>query len=378
MRWLRGAVGLVALLALGAALASGGSRTDSTRQSYLPAGNALRTISRFGGVRTVTIRSLGDPDAVRVDPPWLARARPLGPGAPRWAKRMYRRSLLVLRAMMDPRTGAVVAGRRDGWEYVWPRDAGAVAMALASAGYRDEARQVVSFLHGLDLSAAARFHQNGTPVEGRAAQGDADGWVDAAARVVGLDAHVAPQSWRDRADYQESEAGDYLGNAIATAGEPKGIPAGAPSVRRPAEEEIRREFGAKGRLVREADDPESGIDTAAAWAVRPFRLPALFPLARRTLLRIAVGSGRYGIVPSENWDGGIDPWTAPTAWTAWSLAALGERRAALHLMVALRRDQTPAGLLPERVDAHTGVPTSTTPLAWSHAFAILAIRELWA
>jgi GH15 family glucan-1,4-alpha-glucosidase len=34
-------------------------------------------------------------------------------------------------------------------------------------------------------------------------------------------------------------------------------------------------------------------------------------------------------------------------------------------------------MLPERVDAHTGIPTSTTPLAWSHALAILALRQLW-
>jgi GH15 family glucan-1,4-alpha-glucosidase len=54
-----------------------------------------------------------------------------------------------------------------------------------------------------------------------------------------------------------------------------------------------------------------------------------------------------------------------------------DRGAALHLMTALRRAATPAGLLPERVDAHTGLPTSTTPLGWSHAFAILALRELW-
>jgi len=290
---------------------------------------------------------------------------------------MYRRSLLVLRAMMDPRTGAVVAGRRDGWEYVWPRDASAVAIAFAAAGYQGEARRVVHFLFELDLGAAARFHEDGRPVEGRAAQGDAVGWVDAAARAVGLEAHVAPQPWRDRADYQEGESGDYLGNAIAAAGEPKGIPAGDPSVRRPVEEGIRREFEAEGRLVREANDPGSGLDSAAAWAVRPFRLPALYPLARRTLLRIAGESGRYGIVPSEDWDGGVDPWTAPTAWMAGSLAALGERRAALHLMAELRRDQTPAGFLPERVDAHTGVPASTTPLAWSHAFAILALQQLW-
>lgn len=311
---------------------------------------------------------------LRGDPHWLARARPIGQGVPRWARRMYRRSLLVLRGLTNQRTGAVVAGPRDGWEYVWPRDASAVAMALASAGYRDEARRIVRFLLGLDLGAAARFRGDGTPVEGRAAQGDAGGWVGAAARAVGLEAHIAPQQWRDRADYQEGEAGDYLGNAIAAAGESKGIPAGDPSVRRPAEEEIQRDFGTAGVLAREARDPESGIDTAAAWAVRPFQLSALYPLARRTLLRIAANSGRYGIVPSENWDGGTDPWTAPTAWMTWSLAALGERRAALHLMTELRRDETPLGFLPERVDAHTGIPTSTTPLAWSHAFAILALR----
>jgi GH15 family glucan-1,4-alpha-glucosidase len=85
----------------------------------------------------------------------------------------------------------------------------------------------------------------------------------------------------------------------------------------------------------------------------------------------------YGITPGEGWTGGEDPWSAPTAWTAWSLAALGERRDALRLMQALRRSATPAGDLPERVDAETGIPRSTTPLAWSHAFAILALRELW-
>jgi GH15 family glucan-1,4-alpha-glucosidase len=130
-------------------------------------------------------------------------------------------------------------------------------------------------------------------------------------------------------------------------------------------------------LVREAGDPESGVDATAAWAVRPFPLPTLYPLVRRTLLQIAADGGRYGIVPSEGWGGGDDPWTAPTAWTAWGLAALGERRAALRMMAALRRVATPGGMLPERVDARSGIPTSTTPLAWSHAFAILAIRELW-
>jgi glucoamylase len=361
MKWLRGAVGLVVLVAVGAALASGGSGTDSIRQRYLPRANALRTDARFGRERVVTVRSLGDLAIVRSDPDWLAAARPLGQGAPPWAWRMYRRSLLVTHALTDARTGAVLAGAREGWAYVWPRDAGAVALALAAAGYRGEARSIVRFLRRRDLGAAARFQPDGTPVDGRATQGDAAGWVAAAARAAGLPEAAAERPWRQLADYQESGAGDFIGNAIAS-----GATGIRPQFKTPA-----------GTLARRADDPDSGLDSAVAWAVRPFPRPAVYPLVRRTLLRLTARSGPFGLVPSEDWDGGVDPWTAPTAWMAWSLAALGERSAALHLMAALRRAATPAGMLPERVDAHTGIPTSTTPLAWSHAFAILALRELW-
>lgn len=352
---------MLALLAIGAALASGGSGADSIRQRYLPESNTLRTVAKFGTARSVTAHSLGEPDAVRADPGWLAAARPLGAGAPAWARRMYRRSLLVLHALTNERTGAVEAGARVGWSYVWPRDASTVAIALASAGYRDEAKRIVGFLEGLDLGAAARFQRNGAPVDGRAAQGDAAGWIAAATQAAGLPSAPVKRSWRGLDDYQENGGGDFLGNAIAS---------GALHVRAlfatPSKE-----------LARRADDPSSGLDSAAAWAVRPFPRPALFPLVRHTLLRLAATSDRFGIVPSADWDGGVDPWTAPTAWTAWSLAALGERPAAMRLMAELRRAATPAGMFPERVDAQTGIPTSTTPLAWSHAFAVLALRQLW-
>lgn len=311
-----------------------------------------------------------------------------------------------------------MAGAPAGWAYVWPRDAGAVAIALASAGYREEARRIVRFLLALDLDAAARFDRDGEPVEGRAAQGDAAGWVAAAARAAGvraarasgaaaraaglqaahatsMEARLQALDWRDRADYQEKDGGDYLGNAIAStaAARPEGGWQGDESTPR-SEAWIERTFGTQRGLLRVAGNPDSGLDSAAAWAVRPFSTPALYPEVRRTLLRlVAERETRFGLLPSEEWDGGEDPWTAPTAWTAWALAALanGEgkgaagreagrgraRRAALTLMADLRRAATPLGLLPERVDAQTGRPSSTTPLAWSHAFAILAIRELW-
>jgi glucoamylase len=355
--------------------------------------------------------------SARDDQSWIGRALRLGAGAPPWARNLYRRSLLVLRAFTDRRTGAVAAGAREGWAYVWPRDAGAVALALAAAGYRTEAQRIARFLLGLNLDAAARFNADGSPIEGRDAQGDAWGWAMAAAQTAGLAANhsfpsaAASHSWRDRADYQEKSPALYLGNALASPtyvthrhesiNRTNVSPVDGPETdayrRKSAHQRkggrIRELFGARGVLTREAEAPSSGIDSAAAWAVRPFRQPALFPMARHSLQRLVrERGGRYGLVPSEDWHE-EDPWTAPTAWSAWALAALanerqvgpvGEHRAArpgdraaLGLLTTLRRAATPVGMLPERVDAHTGVPRSTTPLAWSHAFAVLALRELW-
>jgi hypothetical protein len=378
-------------------------RADRIRQRYLPGTNVLRTVAWFDGARivvtqavhggklaitvdgeasSVQLRTTAGRDLVTKDPRvlgdaaasshrWLERSRPLGAAAPAWAEEMYERSLLVLRALTDRENGAVAAGARDGWAYVWPRDAGAVAIALAAAGYQPEAELITQFMLGLGVEQFARFHGDGSPVPDRPGQGDEIGWIAAAAEaagVIGSARHAAkilsetyPVPWRERADYWESEPGDFLANAIASGESP---------IR------IRAEFGTDGALAREADGG-GGLETAAAWAVRPFPRPRLFEPARRTLLRLSDSAGHYGLLPGEGWEGGEDPWSAPTAWSAWSLAALGEREQALRLIAALRRSATPAGDLPERVGAGTGIPRSTTPLAWSHAFTLLALRELW-
>jgi hypothetical protein len=364
----------LAWLASGDSLACLTRGRGATVQLELPA--QLRGTDVPGHARTAGPVHCDDRFAARAfgralasDHRWLARARPLGTDAPAWAGRLYRRSLLVLRALTAD-DGAVAAGAREGWAYVWPRDAGTAALAYAAAGYRPEARRVAGFLFGLDLEAAARFDGEGEPVPGREAQGDAAGWtaVAAAAARLRLPPHRARElhryRWRDRADYQEKSAGEYLGNALA-AGEP----------------------AAARALLREGSrDP----DSAAAWAVRPFTQPALYPAARRSLRRLLAAGGRFGIVPSGDWPE-RDPWSAPTAWSAWALAALaredvragepglarGDRRDALRLLTDLRRSATPAGDLPERVGSRAGLPRSTTPLAWSHALAIVALRELW-
>jgi glucoamylase len=302
--------------------------------------------------------------AARADRRWLARGRPLAATAPAWAERMRQRSLLVLRALTDRRSGAMAAGIRDGWAYVWPRDAAAAAIAFAGAGHRREARRIAGFLASLGPRAAARFGGDGSPVRGRAPQGDAAGWVRAAARAAGRPAPiVTAPPWRSRADYGEraGEVGDYLGNAIAS---------GLPAAR------LRALFGTTAGLVRRAGDSASVIDSATAWAARPFPRPALFGLVRRSLRTMLAAGGRFGIEPSSDWPG-EDPWSAPTAWSAWGLAALGDRAGASRLMADLRRAATPSGTLPERVGASSGIPRSTTPLGWSHAFASLALEKLF-
>jgi glucoamylase len=335
-----------------------GSRTWRGR------GTLIATWSCGFGKRPAAARRLIG-EATRADRRWLARRRPLGPGAPEWARRMYARSLLVLRALADHRSGAVAAGARDRWAYVWPRDAGTAAIALARAGYPAAARRAARFLSRLDLGAGARFRGGGSAVEdGRVLPGDATGWVAAAQRAVGIvPRHPPTGGWRDRGDYGERDGdrGDYLANAIA---------GGAGT------ERIRRLFAGPSGLQRRAGDPGSGLDFAAAWAVRPFPRPALFDQVRRSLSSLRDEEGRFGVNPSQDWPG-KQAWTAPNAWSAWSLAALGERRAALARVTALRRAATPAGLIPERVDPSSGVATSTTPLGWSHSFAILALCRLY-
>ena len=319
---------------VGAAVLVGASVSGATEQPP-PAIETVLPAPHFGVVRSGPF----SPTSVH------RRMRPLGPGAPPWARRLYRRSVRVLLALTDPRSGAMIAGERDGWDYVWPRDAGAGALALEAAGLRPEAQRVTGFLGRLDLDAA-RFYPGGDRVPGRPAAGDEEGWS-------GQD---GKQVWRDRQDYGENITGDLLGNAIA---------ARAPT------SEIERRFLSPRGLVREEGNAQ--LDSAAAWAVAVFPRPKLFPAARQTLLTMARESTRFGIPPIEGWTPG-EVWTAPTAWSAWALVELGQWKAADRLLGELHRAETPNGTLPERVDATTGAPTSTTPLAWSHAFAILALR----
>src|SRR5205085_10383319 len=117
------------------------------------------------------------------------------------------------------------------------------------------------------IKQAARFNGDGSPVPGRAAQGDAIGWVAAAAKATGVigsarqAAHILaggrPIPWRNDPDYWEGEPGDYLGNALASHADVSEF-----SLHIRGENSDTPIQG----LVRRAGDSASGLDSAAAWA----------------------------------------------------------------------------------------------------------------
>ncbi len=283
---------------------------------------------------------------------------------------MYERSLLTIHALTSKKTGAVAAGARDGWAYVWPRDAATAALALEASGHRSEARAVTKFLTALNLNAAARFTESGAPVPGRAAQGDAAGWVTAAAGATGIPAPHEPFPWRNRADYQESSAGTYLGNALAAAN-------GASSLRGSFANLGPQDGGwcaPPATRPRDSTPPPPGR-SARSNSARSIQLPNepsfASPKPEPPPASPPAKAGRAGKIRG---------WPRPPGAPGPSRALPGRAprdRAALKLLTDLRRASTPAGDLPERVGAHTGIPTSTTPLLWSSAFAVLALRQLW-
>lgn len=195
-----------------------------------------------------------------------------------------------------------------------------------------------------------------------------------------------------REDYWEHDPGPLLANAIATAGGFGSLARLARKAKLPAETERRwsvrarlataaldRAFYAPGAgYLRVAWAKDSGHDAALGWAVAPFELG--LPRARTAASMEALVQGpaetRFGLLPGDRW-GERDPWMAETAHVAWAFSASGDRRTARKLIGQLLRASRSTGLLPERVDDESGVPTSTTPLAWAHAATVLALDEMY-
>jgi GH15 family glucan-1,4-alpha-glucosidase len=72
-----------------------------------------------------------------------------------------------------------------------------------------------------------------------------------------------------------------------------------------------------------------------------------------------------------------NPWAICSLWMAQFLHSTGQRKKALDLLEWVLEREGPAGLLSEQYDAASGLPTSVTPLVWSHAELVNTLLDLY-
>jgi len=355
--------------------------------------------------------------AEQADREWL-RAGTV-PGDTASSRAMATRALLDLRLDVRP-NGAVVAGWRPGWDYVWPRDSSWVAVALAQTGHPAMAYRILRFLQRMQPDNgiwAARYLPDGSgPVlDGRPAQLDADGWVpwavwswaatqplapggqprrelaqlwpmvvrsaDAAARSLARDGLPGPAMdyWENSVEITLGTAAPLLAGLRAAADLAADIGGAA------ADDDGRRWAAAADRLAgaitaafgrtgyQRVPLAGSGADAAVTFLGPPFAEPSpqVLRAARSAQQALTVSNG--GLGPGEAWSGTPDvAWTAETAFFALFDAATGQHGQAATLLDWLAAHRTKLGSLPEQVNS-AGQPASTAPLSWTDAVTLLAL-----
>jgi glucoamylase len=355
--------------------------------------------------------------AEQADREWL-RAGTVPGDTAAW-RSMATRALLDLRLDVRP-DGAVVAGWRSGWDYVWPRDSSWVAVALARTGHPAMAYRILRFLQRMQPGNgiwAARYLPDGSgPVlDGRPAELDADGWVpwavwswaatqpptpdgrtsrelaqlwptvvraaDATARSLAGDGLPGPAMdyWENSVQVTLGTAAPLLAGLRAAAALAAGI-GGAAAARdghRWAGEAARlagaitAAFGRTG--YQRYPLAGSGADAAVTFLGPPFAEPGpqVLRAARSAQQALTVSNG--GLGPGEAWSGTPDvAWTAETAFFALFDASTGQHDQAAALLDWLAAHRTDLGSLPEQVNS-AGQPASTAPLSWTDAVTLLAL-----
>jgi glucoamylase len=392
-----------------------------TRGVFEPGTSALRTIdglylapgkqSRLTPALAACVRA-----EAAADERWMSAG--IVPGNGQLMRSMATRALLDLRLSLQP-DGALVAGWRPRWRYVWPRDASWAAVALADTGHYGDAFRIFRFLGRVQLpngTWAARYWPNGSgPVrDGRPSELDADGWVpwavwewlaaaqhgtaserlaarrqlavlwpmvraaaDAAARSLTADGLPRPSMdyWEDSVQVTLGTCAPLLSGLRAAADIAAGQ--GARGLARrwalAAQRLSAAMSAAFGRYgYHRLPYQKSGSDAAAAFLGPPFA-PAS-PMIGRTVLasQRALTLPGGGITPGTNFPSNRgSAWTAETAAFALYDAESGDHLAAARILTWLARHRTKLGELPERVTR--GQPASVAPLAWTDAAVLLAL-----
>lgn len=337
-------------------------------------------------------------------------------------ERLYKRSLMVLKLLQDNETGAVAGGARSFWSYCWPRDGVFTAAAFDLAGYYPEAEALYHLLARIqrpDGLWEARYNTDGTPVtDGRATQIDTAGyfpwgvWLhvtvsgdhDFASRMYPTVRRAAdhvlatldPQTGLPgpSSDYWESSKHlkFYMSNSIVcwaglissanladTLGRKKDVRRYRAGAERIEHGVLKHLWSEQKKSYIRATEEFVGVDSAACWAVSPFGMfepddPRLVSTVKRMEFLLTTGQG--GITPGEDWIR-HDPWVHETLFLLLYHCATKNTAESNMYFNWVKKVATNADTLPETISLQNGMPNSTTPLAWAHAYFIFSAVERW-
>lgn len=416
------ALGLAMLSAPLAALSGGYALADSQLRhgpSASADGPPNSDGGRFGaGSSDPAGSSALDRPGVRA---WLAQGTV--PGAGTTYASLVRSALADLHGLTQ-NNGAVIAAYTASWHYVWPRDASFAAVAYAETGHLGDARQVLTFLQGVqaaDGSFQARYLPDGSgPPDARGIQDDGPGWVlwatenlleatpavDRPALLTELSpmidrslsrllrltdnpAGLPPPSM----DYWEQpEVRLTLGTAAPTLA---GLQAGAALVSATDPALAARADSAAARLElaivnrwEVADYDRYGVggstsavidstDAAVTFAMPPYvdaALPGTEPAAAMAQRALRQPAG--GLSPGGGWPhtDGIS-WTPETALFMLADAANGHGSQARSWLSWISAHRSLTGAIPEKV-LPDGSAGGVAPLGWTDALVILTVHQL--
>lgn len=364
---------------------------------------------------------------------WIGRAR--GPKAD--FQDAFRVSLLILRAHMGL-NGSLIASSDysfahlygDTYNYIWPRDAGYVLLALDMAGYGEIVMKSLEMIGNLSEGKGFLLHKynpNGTlasswhpwllnGVEILPIQEDETAipvWVASLhyMRYRDID-QIAPlysklirpamrfmmdfvedglpkpsfDLWEERYGIHLFTTSSVYGALMASSVVAKDmgdetLANDAKIVAKQMKEETKKRLVADGRLVRrldEAGNQDLTVDSSLYGSFFFGMFEPTDPIVVKTMsaveqrLSSAGGILRYEGDPYRSIDGKPNPWLICTLWLSEYYSLIGDRnRASSYIRWVVNRS-VKAGLLPEQVSPNDLTPTSVVPLVWTHAEVVIS------
>lgn len=337
--------------------------------------------------------------------------------------RVVKRSLLLLKLLIDKNHGGIVAApcMEPEYRFCWPRDATYVAYTLDRCGFHNEAERFYKWCQRAQEREGGLYQRY--YIEARLQGPCWSSQIDEIATVIwGIGKHFdltgdynfLKAMWstvKQAATFicesidQQTNLTESIGlweerfgsHTYSNAAVCNALKTSAKIAELLGQNKLHQKWNAlsestrksllnltwdsqKNRFIKTVSPRDENLDVSLLGLAFPFEvLPADEDRMKKTALAIEQafsyrvgGIGRY---PGDSYYGG-NPWILSALWLALYYEKLGDTNRIEQLITWTIDCATDLDLLAEQVDKATGVPTSAVPLAWSHAFFILAILGL--